>query len=319
MGVLKRKIEVPAYIDSNCTVTLKSLGNIKEICITNRYNSSPTILPISKEEYIVLSTGEVKQVQKHAKNRAENIRNLEKTMKNLSDLINANINLNNYNLCRFITLTYKNNEQDCEKVYRDFKNFNKRFKRLMKNQGYDFEYIVTIEAQERGALHLHSIVIFKTSVPFIDNKILSEIWGNGFTSVKKLNGKPDILGRYLTAYLSNMPIEESSDISLDLLGGNIKETDIDGKNKRIIKGARLKLLPVGVRLYRYSNGIKKPIVKTTTYGEALNELSKNEFSKVGEYAIEIKDTERDFETQYIKQTYKKYINKERSVINEKQS
>lgn len=319
MGISKKKIEVPEHIDPNCIVTLKTLGNIEELCIANRQNSSATIVPISKEEYIVVSTGEIKNVEKHATNRTENIRNLEKSMRKLSDLINANITTDTYDKCRFITLTYGKNECDPAKVYLDFRNFNKRFKRYISKQGLEYQYIVTIEAQGRGALHLHDIIIFSKNPPFIDNNILCELWGHGFTSIKALKNKPDNLGKYLTSYLSNLPIEDATEITTNILGGNIKETNINGEPKRIIKGARLKLLPAGVRLYRCSKGIKKPLVMTTTYGQATNELLKNGFSKVDEYAIEICDTERDFKTRYIKQTYKKYINTERSDINEKQS
>ena len=84
--------------------------------------------------------------------------------------------------------------------------------------------------------------------------------------------------------------------------------DAAGKSKRIIKGARLKLLPIGIRIYRYSKGIKKPMLKTLPYGEALQELSGDGYSKVSEYALEIQDVERDFKTRYIKQVYKKHIN-----------
>ena len=92
------------------------------------------------------------------------------------------------------------------------------------------------------------------------------------------------------------------------MGGEIKEVKTGDKTKRIIKSARLKLLPAGIRLFRYSRGIKKPIVYETTYDEAVKTLSDNGYSKVTEYAVEISDTERNFKNRYIKQTYKKHIN-----------
>lgn len=76
----------------------------------------------------------------------------------------------------------------------------------------------------------------------------------------------------------------------------------------------MKLLPAGIRLYRYSKGIKKPEVKRTTYRAALKELAG--YTKVDEYAIEVTDEGRDFRSTYIKQRYKKYLNKERLVIDE---
>lgn len=305
----KRKIDVPNYIDLGRTVTLKYLGNLREIGISDRQNTGATIIPLSKDEYIVTSTGEVKEVQNHAIDRTGNIRNLEKTMRNLSDLINANIDISNYKCCRFITLTYHNNERDTEKVYNDFRNFNKRFKRYILKQDYNYEYIVTIEAQGRGAFHLHCVYIFDKTAPFIKNKDIEKIWSNGFTSIKALTNSPDNIGRYITSYLSDMMFECENEIPPEALGGKIKNVEISGKDKRIIKGARLKLLPVGTRIYRYSKGIKKPKTKNITYGEALKELCSDGYSKVNEYAVEIRDTERtDFVNRYIKQTYKKHIN-----------
>lgn len=289
------------------------MGNIKEIGISDRHNSGATIKPISKDAYMLCSTGEVKQIEHHAKDRTENLRNLQKTMHNLSDLINANVYPENADHCRFITFTYCENITDPEQLYIDYRNFNKKFKRYMQKQGHHYEYIITVEAQERGAFHLHGIFIFSNKAPFIENTVLSEMWELGFVSIKALGKNIDNIGKYLTSYLTDLPIDNFSNITPEMMGGDIKEIS----NKRIIKGARLKLLPVGIRIYRYSRGIKKPTVKTVSYGEALQELSEDGYTKVNEYAVEIKDIERDFTSKYIKQTFKKNINKGRDKKNEK--
>ena len=306
--IIKRKIEIPDYIDIHKPVTLKSMGNIQEIAITDSFNRNATVIPLSKDDYVVVATGEVKKVEYHAEDRTENLRNLEKSMRALSDIINANISPENAHCCRFITLTYKDNMQNTEQLYNDFRNFNKRFKRFMTKQDYHYEYIVTVEAQERRAFHLHCLYIFDKKAPYIDNSKLAEIWGLGFVSIKALDKNVDNIGKYLTAYLADLPIDNTSGISTEFVGGSIKDIKSGDKTKRIIKGARLKLLPVGIRLFRYSRGIKKPIVYETTYDEAVKTLSDNGYSKVTEYAVEISDTERNFKNRYIKQTYKKHIN-----------
>lgn len=303
---MKRKIDI-FHIDAERRISLKSMGNIKEIAVSDRMNTGATIQPISKDEYVLLSTGEVKQVVHHAENRTENLRSLEKTMHSLSDLINANISFENAECCRFITFTYRENMTDAERLYTDFKNFNKRFKRSMEKAGYNYEYIITVEAQARGAFHLHGIFIFSKRAPFISSSELSEMWGNGFVSVKAMRKNIDDIGKYLTSYLADLPMDD--DTPTDALGGRIKEIEADGESKRIIKGARLKLLPVGIRIYRYSRGIKKPVVEQMTYGEAVEKLRSEGYTKVTEYAVEIIDIERDFKTKYAKQTFKKYINK----------
>ena len=307
MKTIRRKIDVPECIDSRQSVSLKYLGNKREISISERHSAGATIMPISKDEYVLLSTGEVKQFENHATDRTENIRNLEKTMRNLSDLINANISPNNAECCRFITLTYKENQNSSKCLYRDFSNFNKRFKRRMEQLGHSYDYIVSVEAQGRGAFHLHCIFIFARKAPYIENSVLAEMWGLGFVSIQALNTNIDDIGKYLTAYLADLPADDTN-FAAELAGGQVKEVDVAGKNKRIIKGARLKLLPAGIRIYRYSKGIRKPLVKEMAFCEALQELSDDGYSKVGEYALEIQDVERDFKTRYIKKTYKKHIN-----------
>lgn len=313
MSIIKRKVEIPTYIDKHRIATLKSMGNIQEIGITDNLNRNATIMPLSKKEYVVLSTGELKQVEHHAKDRTENLRNLEKSMHALSDLINANISSENIHHCRFITFTYKENMQNPERLYNDFRNFNKRFKRYIAKQGYHYEYIIIVEAQERGAFHLHGIFIFDKKAPFIDNTTLANIWRLGFVSIKALDKNVDNIGKYLTAYLTDLPIEDDTEISSEIVGGEVKEVKIDNKSKRIVKGARLKMLPAGIRIFRYSKGIKKPVLYEMSYGEAVKHLSDNGFTKVNEFALEISDTERDFKSKHIKQTYKKFINQERSI------
>jgi hypothetical protein len=68
------------------------------------------------------------------------------------------------------------------------------------------------------------------------------MWGHGFTKIQGVPEDCDNLGAYLSAYLSDMAMSE----------------DGDGKGKKYIKGARLKLYPVGVNIYRHSRGIKQP-------------------------------------------------------------
>ena len=84
------------------------------------------------------------------------------------------------------------------------------------------------------------------------------MWGFGFVSVKSVDKNIDNIGKYLTAYLTDLPIDKGTNISKELVGGEVKELTSKDESKRIIKGARLKMLPVGIRIYRYSRGIKKP-------------------------------------------------------------
>ena len=308
----KHKIEIPSYIDDRRPVSVKSMGNIKQITISDRQNTGSTIKPLSKEQYLIVSTGEVKEVAHHAQDRTENIRNLQKTMRNLRDLINTNISPYNIRQVRFITLTYQENMQDAKRLYTDFRDFNKRFKRYIQKQFYlTYEYIICVEAQGRGAFHLHMIAIFSNAPPFIENAILADIWRYGFVNIRALNNNIDNIGAYLTAYLTDLDIESGSPLTGDLLQGKIREVQTEqGENKHIIKGGRLKLLPVGLNIYRCSRGIKKPLVEQMSYTDALTVMADSGFKKTYESAIKIRDLERDFSSTYINQIYKKHINKE---------
>lgn len=305
MGLQKKKIVVP-HIDRQRTVSVKLMGNISEISISDRLNRGATIRPISGEAFIVLSTGEVKEFAAHADNRAENRRNLEKTMRNLSGLINTNVTPENIECCRFITLTYRENQRDPQQLYSDFKRFNQRFKRYVKKLDLQYEYIFVLEAQARGALHAHCIYIFNSAPPFFDSSIITEIWGQGFVSIKSLTGNPDDIGKYLCSYLSDFPDDENP--PLEAVGGSIKEVNVNGKQKRIIKGGRLKLISAGTRIYRCSRGIKKPVIIQTPYAEALEHLADMGFEKVYESALELRDPESDFKSTCVKQVFKRYTN-----------
>jgi rep protein len=97
----------------------------------------------------------------------------------------------------FLTLTFKENLQDIETANREFTLFIKRLKRYLKNQ--ELKYIATWELQARGAIHYH-LVLF--SVPYIDNKKLAELWGNGFIKLNKIKEtvKTEAVGVYITKY-----------------------------------------------------------------------------------------------------------------------
>ena len=308
--VKKEKTEIPQYIDARRPVSVKAMGNIKEVMISDRINSKATIRPISKEKYVVVSTGEVRNVTHHAEDRTENTRNLEKTMRRLRDIINTNVTPQNITQVRFITLTYHENMWYVQKLYTDFRDFNKHFRRYVKKEfNMTYEYIVCVEAQGRGALHLHMIAIFSKVPPYIENAKLADIWGHGFVSIKALDGKIDNIGAYLTSYLTDLDIESDAPLTPDLLHGEPKEVRTEsGECKRVIKGGRLKLLPAGINIYRCSRGIRKPLKQKLSYEEALAETAAAGYKKVYESAVKIQDPERGFSSTYVRQIYKKHIN-----------
>lgn len=91
----------------------------------------------------------------------------------------------------------------------------------------------------------------------------------------------------MTAPLSFTPDSDSNDSCM------VEKKDIEsGKSKKIIKGGRLGLYPAGMKLYRCSRGIKKPIVEDMPQMDARKKVKGME--KTFERTIELKDDKTDF-------------------------
>ena len=76
-------------------------------------------------------------------------------------------------------------------------------------------------------------------------------WDQGFVNVRRLSNA-DNAGAYLMAYLS--------DVDLNNLEGNFDKKNDKDQPKKIVKGGRLGLYPVGMQIYRTSRkGIHQPL------------------------------------------------------------
>jgi len=172
-------------------------------------------------------------------------------------------------------------------------------------QGYlqklnpEFEYIVAMEPQGRGAWHAHLLLLYFSEAPFIPNAILREIWGNGYVQIGKLSDV-DNVGAYLTAYLSDMELSEENEI---LSGKKIKVVN----DKRYVKGARLRLYPPKFNLYRCSRGIKRPVVEHIAEAEAMQKVGAA--TPTFERTIELSDPETGFSIVISKRYYNRNCKK----------
>lgn len=271
-------------------IRVKEMGNIIELMHSDRKNSKITIKKVSNDEYIDLRTGEVKTFNK-IDNRAGDLNSVRQSLGRLRDLLNTNIT--DTSKCRWVTLTYAENMTDSKQLKKDFEKFNKR----MRYKGYKYEYIVAMEPQGRGAWHAHMVMIFNDKAPYIDNNVMAEIWGHGFTVTKKLEDV-DNVGAYLTAYLGDMDMQDYNKLSdneknsMRIYG--IKEVDVEGstEKKSILKGARLHMYPPKFNLYRCSKGIKKPIVSYEKEIEVQKKISAGTLTF--EKTIEISDSDSQF-------------------------
>jgi hypothetical protein len=247
------------------------MGNIKEIMYIEKLNTAGfPIKKISKNEYVILDTGEIKEYQTHAENRSQSKGELRKTFKKIRNLINTNF-VGNKNELMF-TVTYAENMIDTKRLYVDFEKFIKRLRYKYPN----IDYMSIVEPQERGAWHCHILLKFNDlKKVYIPNKEIAELWGHGFVKVKAIGKNVDNLGAYLSAYLGDIELNENN--ADDLLKEGVimpgskltfKEVEIQGKTKRFIKGGRLNLYPSGMNIYRCSRGIRPPNIVYMQYDEA---------------------------------------------------
>ncbi|NRN81584.1 rolling circle replication-associated protein [Lactobacillus helveticus] len=216
--------------------------------LSTALGGTPVMQKVSKDEMVNRITGELKEIH-HVTSRADpkNYESLRRTFKRLKRLIGANFKGGYSEL--WATLTYKNSPMtEPNKLYSDFKRMMRRLRRLV---GKYLAYIVVIEPQASGSLHAHLLLnTIDGSRLYIANSDLRKAWGQGFVNVKRLSDS-DNVASYVMAYVS--------DIDLNNLEGKLSNDSNTKLTKRIIKGGRLGLYPVGMQIYRRSKrGIREP-------------------------------------------------------------
>lgn len=266
MKIQKIQNERPAL---NAPVTVKRAGNVIEVRYALNGTPEITIEKLTADQYVDKRTGEVKEFQ-HKNNRAEDKASISQSLRKLRDLINAN--LTDPTTALWVTLTYKENMRERERLYKDFHAFWKRFRRYLAKQGHPAaEYAIAAEPQGRGAWHLHCLFLFPGKAPYIANSDMARLWGHGYTKTRGLKGV-DNPGLYLTAYLGDMELTEAISAGTFNAGrlAEVEAKDEQGRKqkKAVIKGARLHLYPSGFNLYRSSRGVKRPEVQRMTEEEA---------------------------------------------------
>ena len=236
-------------IKNDDVVTVTKMNHVVEVQYMKKRNRYQTIKKLDKDNYVDLSTGEVKKYN-HIENRFQSKNSLYQTFKKLRYLINNNFVGNKNEL--FVTLTYKENMTCTKRLYTDFDKFMKRLRYKYRDKS-TIDYISVVEPQERGAWHCHVLMRFNdVKNIYISNDSLREIWGHGFVRVNRIDNV-DNIGAYVSAYLSDIELTEET---LDLLESGQKVKEVG--EKRYIKGGRMSLYPPGMNIYRTSRGIKPP-------------------------------------------------------------
>lgn len=257
------------------------------------------ITKISADHYIVDETGEVKDYQ-HSSSRAQNVAGLRRTMSACRDLINANFDAGTN--AHWITLTYAENMMDPRQLKTDVNNFFKRLRYYCgKNHLPEYGYIIVAEPQARGAWHVHLLLKwFSDYLPFIANSVLADIWGNGFVKINRMPTDGNI-ANYLVAYLSDLPFDEFcecynrnpdafnglcvEDINNRVVEKMVTNADGDSVPHKFVKAARLWLYPTGMRYYRHSRNLSKPVRVTLSASEAEHAIASAYRNSSGKYSL----------------------------------
>lgn len=241
----------------------------------------PRTKVIKGHRYVVLETGEIKNMNQESEKRTDNLDSVRRTMKRLRRLIGANFVSNKINRKDqlWITLTYREDVNATDKnspeiVYKDFKRF---IRKLREKHNSTIEYIAVLEPQASGRWHLH--VLMKTmnnSKLYISNSDIEKLWGKGFTSTKRLKNS-DNVSAYVMAYVSNIEID-------------LKSSD-KGKaiSKKVIKGGRLSFYPKGIRIYRRSRNLVDPKIQKGQKREVLSLKAREKLHKPKVYIRNLKN------------------------------
>ena len=241
----------------------------------------PRTKVIKGHRYVVLETGEIKNMNQEAEKRTDNLDSVRRTMKRLRRLIGANFVSNEINRKDqlWITLTYREDVNATDKnspeiVYKDFKRF---IRKLREKYNPTIEYIAVLEPQASGRWHLH--VLMKTmnnSKLYIPNSDIENLWGKGFTSTKRLKNS-DNVSAYVMAYVSNVEID-------------LKSSDKGKANsKKVIKGGRLSFYPKGIRIYRRSRNLVDPKIQKGQKREVLSLKAREKLYKPKVYIRNLKN------------------------------
>jgi hypothetical protein len=242
-------------IAKSAYVKVTKMNHIVEVQHMEKINRSVHIKKLDKDTYLDIATGEIREFN-HSDNRQQNYNSLRQTFKKLRYLINNNFQGKPNEL--HVTLTYKENMTDPKRLYDDFKRFMTRLKRKYKGSS-SIDYVSVVEPQERGAWHCHVLLRFNDlDKVFLSNKVVRDLWEQGrIVSTKSLN-EVDNIGAYLSAYLSDVELNDSTLLTALEENREVVTKVVDGKEKRFIKGGRLHMYPSGMNLYRKSKGIVEP-------------------------------------------------------------
>ena len=231
----------------NTRVKLKTSGNTQEIQFMAGNNKTCSVKNLSKDTYLDKRTGEIKQ-KKKSESRYQSPKSVRKSINRLMDVIRCNVT--DTAKCKWITVTYREIMTDGKKAFLDTKLFLRKLKRFLAKQSHissgqkSFQYIAVAKPQgvKHGhSWHMHILLIFEDTAPYLANETISKLWGYGVTDTHAVYDG-DGLALYFKAYLSDVEYEESDTDEREDRDSEHKpatvEKMVSGVSKQFISGER---------------------------------------------------------------------------------
>lgn len=265
----KKERQREAVILPTEKVKLVSAGQHHMVQYMTGYNKKKAIERLSESEYVVLSTGEVKEFQSTEK-RVERLDSLYRTFRELRLIINANFSGTANE--RFVTLTFDGKDfprptvGDIEVLQKCVR----RFYRRLRSKFGEIVALWVLEPHADGHAHLHVLIKFLDARGYVEYNDLISAWGCGIVNIRRLHDV-DNIGAYVSAYLTDIPLSEVDE-------GQIKESDevVDKNGKKYIKAGRLQYYPSGKRLYSITRNAKRATSQKMSYYSALRKIGKEQ-------------------------------------------
>lgn len=160
-----------------------------------KYIITGHIVEVYEYKYYISGKGGFTGIKKGEGDIENRLKNYSNTNQKRRDMIRrlACCNFNN-KYDKFLTLTFAENKTDIKKCNLLFKAF---IRKLKNNYNDKLKYLAVIEFQKRGAVHYHVLL----SIPYIPQKLLQELWGNGFVFINAIE-HVDNIGAYILKYIT---------------------------------------------------------------------------------------------------------------------
>ena len=235
--------------DAPARVTIA--GGIATVCASSQIGRAPVTSRMAGGLIYRRDTGEVIEPT-GGHDGGSHIRDLRESMARLRDVINAGCKPGS----AWATHTYRALVRDPKAVYDDWEAY---IRWARKSTGRRLEYISALEPQQRGAWHIHALLIPPSSDPapvYIPQAEALAAWRriaarrmpegdtrtSGGVHLHRIEDAGDNIGAYLSAYLSDLPGE---------------------------KGGRLHYYPPHMHFWRCSRGVERPrVIEGLTLAEA---------------------------------------------------